>query len=453
MAEMRSPYVPHLFAEQAAEKLQNRRGWLTVGVASSIPWPQEDVWLEYDHSEYLLRGVRKKGEHTTTPCISTPCPSNEQSDDALSRLYRFVSILGYFKRGYVDIVGVTWATYPIFHVTPNQLIGVTLEGSKYFNCNHLPIIENDQVSKALAFLREGRRLRRVHDPYSFLSFFKVIESQFESPDRVAWIEQNLGQLGGTAGTRIAELRAQGVDVNRHLYESGRSAVAHASLTGVIVDPDVPADRKRIVADLDVIEALATRYVKIDAGVPDEMDLYEKRDRTAPWHPLMRPTAVEALKGGGKVTDPADLGTLEGTRVSIKLWPDPPAGQFHAMTLLPVESGGGALKLIALNERETILLAFSMDVRKGRMHALLNEGWCRDCNDTTEQDIEDYTRYFHSVIANRIVELGIAGAQPVDCDVVIPVNIIPRPPEEAVAQALEQFRRAKAKSVGPPASHE
>jgi hypothetical protein len=69
---------------------------------------------------------------------------------------------------------------------------------------------------------------------------------------------------------------------------------------------------------------------------------------------------------------------------------------------------------------------------------------REGVDITEQDIEDYTRYFHSVVANRIVELTINGAEPVDCDVVIPVNIIPRAPEEAVAQVLEQFRRSKEK---------
>jgi hypothetical protein len=45
-------------------------------------------------------------------------------------------------------------------------------------------------------------------------------------------------------------------------------VAHASAAGTIVDPDVPQDRKRIAADLAIIEALATRYVKVEAGVPD-----------------------------------------------------------------------------------------------------------------------------------------------------------------------------------------
>lgn len=438
---MKTPYVPHLFGEDANAKVQGRHGWLTVGVVSSIAWPQEDVWLLYDGQEYLLRGVTQQGERITSPCISAPCDS-DNVDEALSRLYRFVSVLGYFKRGYVDITGWTWGSFPILYVNPPDTVTGSLEGNR-FSCNHLPIIEDDQVRKALAFLREGRRLRRAHEPYSFLSFFKVIESQFVPKDRVTWVEQNLGQLDGDAARRVAELQAQNIDVNKHLYDSGRCAVAHASISGTIVDPDVPADRKRIAADLDIIAALATRYVKVDAGVPDEMDLYKERDRVAPWYALMTPKAVEALKAGGSVEDIEDLGKLEGAVVTVRLWPDAPTAQFQSMTLLPVANGDGAVQLIALNARETIVLGFLMDVAGGRMHALLKESGIRRDDDTTEQDVEDFTRYFHSVIGNRIVELTIEGAEPVDCEVVIPVNIIPRAPEEAVAQALEQFRRAKA----------
>ena len=91
---------------------------------------------------------------------------------------------------------------------------------------------------------------------------------------------------------------------------------------------------------------------------------------------------------------------------------------------------------------TIALVFAMDVAKGRVHTLLNEGGMRAGDELAEQDVEDYTRYFHSVIGNRTVELSVEGAEPVDCEVVIPVNIIPRAPEEAVAQALEQFRQSR-----------
>lgn len=440
---MKTPYVPHLFGADALAKVEGRVGWLTAGVASSIAWPEDDVFVEYDGVEYLLHGARQEGEHRIAPCISTPS-GRDHADEALSLLYRFASVLGFYKQGYVDITGWTWGTRMIRYSDSRDSFTTALQGGKRgFSCNHMPVIEDDQVRKALAFLREGRRLRRVHEPYSFLSFFKVIESQFQSKDRVAWVEKNLDLVTEErAVNRINELRSQGVNVNQHLFESGRCAVAHASVGGNIVDPDIPADRRRIAADLDIIAALANRYIKFDAGVPDEMDLHIARDRTAPWHALMPVDAVAVLKNGGHLANAEDLGKLNGATVSVRLWPDPPAKQFEVMTLLPTESGDGVVKFIALSVRGTIVLAFAMDVAKGRMHTLLNEGGMRDGVEIGEEDVEDYTRYFHSVVGNRIVELTIEGAEPVDCEVVIPVNIIPRAPEEAVAQALDHFRRSK-----------
>ncbi|WP_322034594.1 methylamine utilization protein MauJ [Burkholderia sp. BCC1970] len=444
---MKTPYVPHLFGADALAKAADQNGWLTVGVASSIAWPIDDTWVQYDGSEYLLHGVRQEGERRIAPSVSTPA-TRDEIDDALSRLYRFVSVLGFFKRGYVDITSRNWSAHIMRNVTMGEPLSTLLQGGERgFSCNHMPVIENDQVRKALAFLREGRRLERVHEPYSFLSFFKVIESQFRPRDRVAWVEENLALVTlERAVNRINELRERGVNVNQHLFDSGRCAVAHASVDGNIVDPDVPADRKRIAADLDIISALADRYIKIDAGVPDEMDLYKSRDRVAPWYALMPTESVATLKAGGHLVSEEDLGQLNGATVSVRLWPDAPAPQFEKMTLLPMESANGAVKFIALSARGTIVLAFAMDVANGRMHTLLNEGGMRAGIEIGEEDIEDYTRYFHSVVGNRIVELTIDGAEPVDCEVVIPVNIIPQAPEDAVAHALNQFRRSRQQDV-------
>ncbi len=49
---MKTPYIPHIFGANALAKVQGRFGWLTVGVASSIAWPEDDVWIEYDGVEY-----------------------------------------------------------------------------------------------------------------------------------------------------------------------------------------------------------------------------------------------------------------------------------------------------------------------------------------------------------------------------------------------------------------
>jgi hypothetical protein len=447
---MRISYIPHIVGEDAMAQVRGRRGWLSAGVICSIAWPEQDVWLQYDGSEYILRGAKRPSgdKHPTVPCIHTPAPM--QSDEELSRLYRFVSILGYYMGGYVDIMAPGWGTHPIGFVNrPGRELALTIQGGKFnFNCNHMPIVEDDQTRKALAFLREGRRLRHVHEPYSFLSFFKVIESQFEARTRVNWVTDALHKLTEKdAVKRINELRAQGIDVNKHLYDSGRCAVAHASIGKEIVDPDVPADRRRIVADLPIIAALARRYIQVDAGIPDYMELYSTRDRTQPWHALMGPQAIDKLKSRGLVENVAELGQFAESRVTVRLWPEPPAEQFTNIPFVVEGCSEGMLLCTAFNERQTIFLRFAVDIANGHVHTQLDSSGI-NLERATENDVEDFTRYFHSVIANRMVELSIDGSEPVDCDVVIPVNIIPQVPEEAVARALEAFRRNKAQLAHP-----
>ena len=438
---MKTPYVPHLFGAAVQEKLTSRQGWLTAGVASSVAWPQEDVWVLYDGHEYVLRGAKGE-EDKRPPCISTPCGRGE-IDGASTRLYKFASVLGWFKGGHVDLTGSIWGTGPVLYGSRDTFT-TTLEGSKYFDCNYMPIVEDEQVRIALAFMREGRRLQHVHEPYAFLSFFKVLESQFTSKDRVAWIEANLDQLDRDAGKRVAELRAQGVNVGKHLFESGRSAVAHASLGGNIVDPDIPSDRRRIAEDLDVIAALASRYLKVEAGVPDDMELYKNRDRTEPWHKLLPEATLRRLQQAQEVTDLSDLGQLQSNNVSVRLWPHQAPEPLRNMTLTAEGHAPGVVSFLAVSERKTVFLRFALDLANGRLHTLLEEGGVTEqFNVVDEAEVEHYTRYFHRAAGNALVELCIDGVDAVPCEVVIPVNIIPQAPEKMVAEALDRFKTQRA----------
>ncbi|MCW2003781.1 hypothetical protein FHY30_002580 [Xanthomonas arboricola] len=59
----------------------------------------------------------------------------------------------------------------------------------------MPIIEDENVRLALAFWREGERLSGVHDSYAFLSYFKVVESQYQNGSgRAEWFTKNLDYL-------------------------------------------------------------------------------------------------------------------------------------------------------------------------------------------------------------------------------------------------------------------
>ncbi|WP_269621598.1 hypothetical protein [Zhongshania sp. BJYM1] len=61
------------------------------------------------------------------------------------------------------------------------------------------------------------------------------------------------------------------------------------------------------------------------------------------------------------------------------------------------------------------------------------------NKPDESDVRAYATFFYKVLGNGIAELIIEDMEPVDCEVVIPVNIIPPNPDEAISEAIERFR--------------
>ncbi len=443
------PYVPHYFGTDVVARTTSRRGWLTAAVASSIPWPKEDVLVEYDGHEYLLRCAEADGK-PFSPNVCTPCPGSSEAeiDDALARVLRFASILGWYLRGYVDVAGHMWGSFPSRFGMASALSSLGW-GGKYFNCNHLPVVRDESLRKALAFFREGCRLQHVSPPYSFLSFFKVLESQFSAKDRVTWVADSIDRLEEDAKKRVDELRGAGIDVSKHIFESGRCAVAHASIGAEIVDPDVPSDRRRIQEDLDIIKALAARFLLSHAGVPTQGEV-ERRDKTQPLHTFMNPAGVAQLQAGAALASTDDVGSLEGAVVDVRLWPHQADPELKGLTLLFEGSGPGWARFVAVNQRKTLELKFALHVADGEVHALVEEsGLAGKASELTEAEVRAFHYYFHSVVGNARVELVLPGTEPVDCEIVIPVNIIPQSPSEATEKAVAEFKQRLAAEAGEP----
>ncbi|MGA3954065.1 methylamine utilization protein MauJ [Ralstonia nicotianae] len=437
---MAGPYVPHHVGNAVDQKLRSHLGWLTAGVASSIPWPPADVWVTYDGDDYILRGT-KVNDQPSPPGITIAC-DRDNVDDALAKMYRFTSILGWYKGGFVDVSGYVVGSHPMLYGDPrNVYSSIGIMSTKSFSCNHMPIVRDEPARKALAFYREGSRLRHVHDSYSFLSFHKVIESQFaDGKTKGQWIDANLDNLTDErAVVRIAELRASGLDVGRHLFDSGRCAVAHASLDGEIVDPDIPADRRRLSSDLCIMEALARYYIRHGLNIEDDRETYRSRNRLAPWRRLIDAAALAQLEAGDA---PAGVDQLEGHQVSVGLWPDGPIVGLEAMTMRVDAVGAGAVRVVLFNERMTIALPFLLDFLHGRVHTQIEDGGlCQTPqNQPNEADARAYATFFFHVLGNDIAELKIDDLEPVDCEVLIPVNIIPPDPKQAIEEQVQRFRQ-------------
>lgn len=433
---IKTPYVPHIFGDEVSKKFRSRRGWLTAGVASSISWPSQDVCVTYAGDDYFLRGSELDG-NPAPPGITVACPDGS-SDEAIAKVYRFTSILSWYMGGYVDVSGYISGSHPILYGNPRTVYSTLgIAGKKSFNCNHLPIIEDESRRKALAFWREGQRLREVHDSYAFLSFYKVVESQFsDSKSKVEWITTSIGKLTDRAAKRVKELRDAGLDVGRHLFESGRCAIAHASLEGEIIDPDVPEDRKRLSADLIVIEELARIFIRDELQIPDSMSLYRNRNRLSPWDGLLSTQVLNELKSG---ETPDDFAGYEGKIADVGLWPDGPIPGLDNMSIHVASVYEGIVRLELTNRKKTILLPFIVDYRSGRLHADLdNSGLLYESDALDAEDVRAFATFFYKVLGNGIAELTLDGIEPVDCEVVIPVNIMPPNPDEAIAETIRRF---------------
>lgn len=415
-------YIPHSCGDAVNLLYRSHRGWLTAAVHTSIAWPEKDVMLQYDGDDYFLRGL-KQGENVQgSPCISMRC-STAETNTTLNKLYRFSSILGWFMRGYVDVVGHITGSHPtLYTLGPYPHMSIMAGASHGFNCNYMPLINNDSTRRALAFWREGLRLHNVHQSYSFLSFYKVIESQFKKGNvRGDWIDQAIPTLTDDAGMRVKELLAQGLEVGNHIYKSGRCAIAHASFDDDEGDPDIPEDRIRISKDLVIIRALAQKYIAEVLEVPDEMDVFRTRNRLFGLQAYLTSAHIQELQRGGSVLR-RKLG-LNGLHLSINRWQESVPEAFKNLLLSVVNAHNGLVELQAINDVAKLSLAFVLDFTQGKAHVDIQN--CEFLHPDLGGTLNGATAildFQKAVIGNGLIEATLPNGDKFDFEVIIPVNV-------------------------------
>ncbi len=116
-------------------------------------------------------------------------------------------------------------------------------------------------------------------PFALLSFAKVLNIvHVGGAAQIAWINANVDAVPhwSRGKSRLDELRVGGVnDVGEYLYGQGRCAVAHAN--SMTVDPDDYADRRRLSADLPLMNEVAALFIEKELGIERE-HTFSKRTR-------------------------------------------------------------------------------------------------------------------------------------------------------------------------------
>jgi hypothetical protein len=436
------PYIQHIFGDAVTDMYRKHHEWLTAGVHHSVAWPEKDVLIRYDGEDYFLRGLQQHPDNRTDACITVRLNSQTDLYPKLHKIYRFASILGWFKRGFVDVVGYISGSPALYSSGRQPYLPMMAPGPYGFNCNFMPVVKDENTRKALAFWREGLRLSRIHDPYSFLSFYKVIESQFKNGrDRGAWIEQSLPTLTGRAAERVNELLAAGLDVGEHIFQSGRCAVAHASLGGQLIDPDIPEDRVRIAKDLIIVHALSEKYIREELGVPDELDVFKNRDALKPVYEYLEQNQIDELRNRGTIL--AEKLGLNKLRVSVNQWPFEAPLALKNLTLSVNSADSGIVNIRATNDAKTLSLGFLLDFPKRKAGTNLEESGVIPANygGRSEDEIA-VLKYQKAVIGNDFIEILLPDGEKIVCEVVIPVNIDIGRTFEAIDKRIATLRAAQ-----------
>lgn len=441
------PYVLHEFGADAEAHYRSHRGWLTAACFSSIPWPEDDVRVVYDGDDYFLRGARERGGPRSGPALTMRCAEG-QDRKVLAKMYRFASILGWFKRGYVDIGGYITGSHPVMYSEPLSFSALIAGGPHGFDCNYMPIIRNEATRRALAYWREGLRLRHIHTGYSFLSFFKVLESQFEkSSDRITWISETLPRLQDNAAKRVEELKTECEDVGDHIYQSGRCAVAHAQFSDGRGDPDVPEDRARLSKDLVIIEALALTYISEVLQVPNDSDIYRTRDRLEPLSSFVPRNVWDTLKSGAFASR-RRLG-LNGLLVGIAHWPRKPVPELAQLCLRITEVRDGRALVEAHSASGAICVTFLFDFPAGKAHIDLKRTRYRKpgAGEIPDEAIA-VVKLRKEVLGNGSMELWLPNDCRVDFEVLIPVNIDISRSWRLMDEEIDELEKLRPKARSP-----
>lgn len=179
-------------------------------------------------------------------------------------LSRFLSALSWAERGGIASVltggGGSHLPTSVLRLDRNRMYGIT----ERFAFDALPE-PDDRRCLALTLMREGRSLNSK--PYAFLTFYRVLELTIEGKHRGAWIDDAIPKIRSWAAAEgLRKVSNSGVrDIGKHLRESGRMAIAHASYPPII-DPDDLIQCARFHAELPVMEALAEIAVIEQLGV-------------------------------------------------------------------------------------------------------------------------------------------------------------------------------------------
>jgi hypothetical protein len=296
-----------------------------------------------------------------------------------------------------------------------------------FDLSYFPEVTDEQAMLALGLMREGRGLNHVG--YAFLSFYKVLETAFPSDQkRIAWISTSIAGLTDFGVEEALDgIRAQGIttpeDIGTHLFRSGRCAMAHAARKP-IVDPDKPADLRRLGSELPIVRALAVKAIEQVFGVETRGTVFRKHlYELDGFKKILGPDIVAHLQSG---TAPAGEPMLQVPDISVRIRRKAPYAPLDGLRCRHASYVGQRAKMTFASVQGDVEFGFVLDFGAERLgFDLFSDVGVRDTGTAESAErIHEVKRFEHDYFGNG--QLHIVNADTGDLigrkDAYVPLNM-------------------------------
>jgi hypothetical protein len=421
--DYKSTYVHVERIAENDEILKKRGWWVGAHVSATFSWPMTPHRAQFEGREFI---ILPKTE-TALPAVFVAAKEDDR-DEAQRQVSRFLNAWGWMSGGGARVK--EWTSGSHQHRTNVHEMQVLQHGLEW---DFLPQNLDRGPRLALALFNEGEALD--HPAFKFLSYFKVLNLAW--PDgsvRGNWVDMQIDQLA-TAGevrfwerdakARIETLRAEGEDVGKYLNRSGRCAVAHATLNDVVVDPDDPADRRRISADLPLVRYLAATAIRDRFGVPTRDDIW-----------VQKPYALEGFRAclGEDVVERLRKGETLGRRsVPLPSRMNLKASRQEQLPLLAglavrvvmVRKGVIAINLVPSGEQCVLFVELNFPDNRIAFDPLQHIYWADDGSSQCVRTLIELTKFRDAFMANDHFEMWAGEGEHFlgKTDPYIPVNIM------------------------------
>jgi hypothetical protein len=288
--------------------------WIVANISTNSFWPVTSQKVRWRGVDIWIMPIMK-GFY---PALAMKVPPGRSRAECEELVLRFLSTLSWVEeRGFtVEGGGLSGGNFPR-PVGRNKERGFSI--CDEFDLSYFPEVTDEKAMLALGLMREGRSLNHVG--YTFLSFYKILETAFPNDSkRIAWISASIAGLTGFGVKEAIDgIRAQGIttpgDIGTHLFKSGRCAMAHAARKPII-DPDKPGELRRLSSELPIVRVLAVKAIEEVFGVETRGTNFRKHlYELDGFKRILGPDIVHHMRKG---TTPAGQPMLEIPNISVRI---------------------------------------------------------------------------------------------------------------------------------------